>query len=684
LVLVGLLAFRFSVSVSRVIKGIGTAVDSVRGGDLRVRAAVRTGDELQELADSFNAIVDRFSETVKTEAEERQELLLINKAIESSSDAIVIKDTVRGNAHYNRRLVELSGYSAEELQSAGGASTLYEEGGASRELLDAFARGESWTGEIPLRTRSGALVPTSVRANVIKDEAGAVIGRIAIHTDITDRKRMEQALKRSELQYKGVFEGASDAIIISEPDTENVLEVNSRACEMYGFSRDEFLRVSLKKLKKNGATGDGQAGKLVEQVKGPHLEAVHLRKDGSPISVLGSSSTIEYDGKKVVLGIVRDITDRKKTEELLEQNLKEFLNLVSIISEGDLTRRGTERGGMLGDLTASINKMLENFSAMLTRVKQIGLSVTSSATEILAASEQIAAGSQRQADEITNTSSAVEEMAASMSQVSRNAEASAEAARRALDMAEHGDRSVRDTSEAMVRIDSAVQRTAEKMRLLAKRSSEISEIIDLINDVASQTNLLSLNAAIEAAHAGEAGLGFSVVAEEIRKLAERSARATRDVGSLIKAIQNETSEALEAMENGMKEVRDGSVLANQARQSLQEISGVVRQSAELIEEISAASEEQARVTRNLAGAMQTVSSITLETSAGAHETAQTIQGMVTLTEELNRGISEFRVKDDFIHPFSYESPASEPASPPASPQGHQGNGSQFMGFGSGD
>jgi PAS domain S-box-containing protein len=688
LVLVGWLALRFSVSVSRAIKGIGTAVDAVRGGDLRVRAGVRTGDELEELAGSFNAIVDRFSETVKTEAEERQRLFLINKAIESSSDAIVIKDTVRGTAHYNRRLVELSGYSAEELQSAGGASTLYEEGVASQELLDAFAKGESWTGEIGLRTRTGAFVPTNVRANVIKDEGGGVIGRIAIHTDITDRKRMEHALKRSELQYRGVFEGASDAIIISEPDTENVLEVNSRACEMYGFSRDEFLRVSLKKLKKNGAAGEGQAGKAVELGKGPHLEAVHLRKDGSPISVLGSSSTIEYDGKKVVMGIVRDITDRKKTEDLLEQNLKEFLNLVSIISEGDLTRRGAEHGGMLGDLTASINKMLDNFSAMLTRVKQIGLSVTSSATEILAASEQIAAGSQRQADEITNTSSAVEEMAASMSQVSRNAEASAEAARRALDMAEHGDRSVRDTSEAMVRIDSAVQRTAEKMRLLAKRSSEISEIIDLINDVASQTNLLSLNAAIEAAHAGEAGLGFSVVAEEIRKLAERSARATRDVGSLIKAIQNETSEALEAMENGMKEVRDGSVLANQARQSLQEISGVVRQSAELIEEISAASEEQARVTRNLAGAMQTVSSITLETSAGAHETAQTIQGMVTLTEELNRGISEFRVKDDFIHPFSYESPASGPASPPASrpasPEGHQGNGSQFMGFGSGD
>jgi twitching motility protein PilJ len=283
------------------------------------------------------------------------------------------------------------------------------------------------------------------------------------------------------------------------------------------------------------------------------------------------------------------------------------------------------------------------------------LSVSSSATEILAASEQIAVGSQRQADEVTNTSSAVEEMAASMSQVSRNAEASAESARRALGMAEHGEKSVVDTSVAMTRIDVAVQQTVEKMRLLAKRSSEISEIIDLIDEIAAQTNLLALNAAIEAAHAGEAGLGFSVVAEEIRKLAERSARATRDVGSLIKAIQNETTEAFEAMEKGMTEVKEGSALSEQARRSLQDISVVVRQSAELIEEISAASEEQARVTRNLAGAMQTISSITLETSAGAHETAQTIQGMVDLAEQLNAAISRFKVKEDFGRSFSYGS-----------------------------
>lgn len=348
----------------------------------------------------------------------------------------------------------------------------------------------------------------------------------------------------------------------------------------------------------------------------------------------------------------------REAEQATERSLNEFLRIVSALSQGDLTSRGREGDDTLGTAAQSVNRMLDNFASMLTEVKQIGLSVSSSSTEILAAAEQIAVGSQRQADEITNTSSAVEEMSASMNQVSRNVEASAAAARRALELAEHGDQSVRDTSEAMSRINSAVQQTAEKMKLLGLRSSEISEIIDLINDIAAQTNLLALNAAIEAAHAGEAGAGFSVVADEIRKLAERSARATREVGNLVKSIQSETSEALGAMEVGMKEVRGGSELVGQASHALQDISHAVRQSSELMEEISAASEEQARVTSNLAGAMQTISSITLESSAGAHQTAQTIEGMVGLAERLNKAISQFKVKDDYIHPFSYDVPES--------------------------
>src|SRR5215471_12247686 len=166
-----------------------------------------------------------------------------------------------------------------------------------------------------------------------------------------------------------------------------------------------------------------------------------------------------------------------QTDQAMQQSLTEFLEIVSSVSEGNLTKRGPEGDDALGKLVQAVNKMLDDFGLMLTEVKQIGLSVSSSATEILAAAEQIAVGSQRQADEITNTSSAVEEMAASMTQVSHNAESSAESARRALDLAQTGDKSVRDTSEAMLRIDDAVQQTAEKMRLLGIRSTEISEII---------------------------------------------------------------------------------------------------------------------------------------------------------------------------------------------------------------
>jgi PAS domain S-box-containing protein len=473
-----------------------------------------------------------------------------------------------------------------------------------------------------------------------------------------NRKTSERALKQSEEKYRTILESIEDGYyeVDLSGDLQFFNDPVSRILgypldELAGLNNREYLDPDVAKEVFKGYNKVFQTGVSRRDLSYP------VNRKGGERGFVETSISLRRDASgepNGFRGIIRDVTERRRAQEALEQSLKEFLTIVSSISEGDLTRRGSDGDDTLGRVIQSVNKMLDHFSMMLTEVKQIGLSVSSSATEILAAAEQIAVGSQRQADEITNTSSAVEEMAASMSQVSRNAEASAEAARRALETAEHGDRAVTDTSEAMGRIDLAVQQTSEKMRLLGLRSSEISEIIDLINDIAAQTNLLALNAAIEAAHAGEAGLGFSVVAEEIRKLAERSARATRDVGNLIKTIQKETSEALTAMDVGMREVKGGSQLAGQASKALQYISAAVRQSSELIEEISAASEEQARVTSNLATAMQTISSITLETSAGAHETAQTIQSMVGLSEQLNKAISQFKVKDDFIHPFSYD------------------------------
>src|ERR1043166_7959769 len=332
----------------------------------------------------------------------------------------------------------------------------------------------------------------------------------------------------------------------------------------------------------------------------------------------------------------------QEAQENLQKSVTEFLTIVSQIARGDLTLRGRVSNDALGNVVDSVNYMLDNFAKVLERVRKAAIDVQSSANEILVSSEQMSNGAGQQDQEITNTSSAVEELTVSMKQVSNNAEASAEAARRALDAAEQGNRAVRDTLEGMQRIRASVQATAKKIKSLGDRSLEISEIINLINAITEQTNLLALNAAIEAARAGEAGRGFAVVADEVRKLAEHSRTATKDIAALIKAIQAETNEAVVVMEEGTKEVEIGARLADQAGKALDAISSVVRQSAELVQEISLASKQQVRGTEGVAHAMQIISNITRQTSQGTRGTVATVSQLVKLSDQLNEALSQFR------------------------------------------
>ncbi|HEY6971580.1 MAG TPA: methyl-accepting chemotaxis protein [Candidatus Angelobacter sp.] len=333
----------------------------------------------------------------------------------------------------------------------------------------------------------------------------------------------------------------------------------------------------------------------------------------------------------------------QEAQETLQKSVTEFLTITSQIARGDLTLRGKVSSDALGNVVDSVNYMLDNFCKVLERVRKAAVDVQSSANEILIASEEMSSGAIQQDQEITNTSSAVEQLTVSMKQVSNNAEASAEAARRALDAAEQGNRSVRDTLEGMQRIRSSVQATAKRIKALGDRSLEISEIVNVINDITEQTNLLALNAAIEAARAGEAGRGFAVVADEVRKLAEHSRNATKDIAALIKAIQAETNDAVVVMEEGTKEVEIGAKLADQAGKALEAISTVVRQSAELVQEISLASKQQVRGTEGVANAMQIISNITRQTSQGARQTARTVEQLVHMSEQLNEALSQFRV-----------------------------------------
>ena len=347
--------------------------------------------------------------------------------------------------------------------------------------------------------------------------------------------------------------------------------------------------------------------------------------------------------RRAALRIAQSVPAAPEVNASLQRSITQFLTVINQVAQGDLTLRAKPTGDALGHLAEALNSMLDNFSQVLEQASKAAGDVSGRANEILVASEQMATGAMQQDQEITNTSSAVEELTVSMKQVSNNAEASAEAARRALEAAEQGNRSVRDTLEGMQRIRASVQATAKKIKTLGDRSLEISEIINVINDITEQTNLLALNAAIEAARAGDAGRGFAVVADEVRKLAEHSRSATKDIAALIKAIQAETSEAVVVMEEGTKEVEVGARLADQAGKALEAISTVVRQSAELVQEISLASKQQVRGTEGVANAMQIISNITRQTSRGARRTTSTVEHMVQLSQQLNEVLSQFRI-----------------------------------------
>jgi PAS domain S-box-containing protein len=657
----GGLAFVFASSFGSAIQKLQDTTDEVCAGNLSARVDINTGDEFEKVGNGFNLMMTRLEEMVNTELEQKMSLLSISKAIESCGDAISVSDLTRNSYYCNKRFMELFGFSSQEMQENGGLGFICKDAQMADHIYVALDKGNSWNGEVEMITRDQQTVLVYVRADAVKDEEGNLVGRIGVYTDITEQKRAEKELRASEERFFKTFNLSPQIIALHDMHDGRYMDVNETFLRTLGYNREEIINdTAINKGLWVAEDRDRVSSLLKTAGTFRNLEINLYTKSGEKRVVLLSAEMIELGDEKCVLCVGSDVTERKQLEDAMEQNLNDFLSLAAAVSDGDLTRRGTESEDAVGRVVELVNKMLEHFSQMVTQVKHIGLSVSSSATEILAAAEQMAVGAQRQADEITNTSSAVEEMAASMTQVSRNAEASADSSKRTFYLAERGGESVRFTVEAMGRINTAVIETSEKMRLLGIRSSEISEIIDLIEDIAVQTNLLSLNAAIEAAHAGQAGVGFSVVADEIRKLAERSGRATKDVANLIKGVQKETTEALAAMEIGMKEVTQGKEVAEQASAALKDISAAVNKSSDLIEEISTAADEQARVTMNLAAAMQTISSITIETSAGAHETAQTIRGMVYLSEQLNDAISKFKVGGDAARQFSFSPPMAAP------------------------
>jgi twitching motility protein PilJ len=340
------------------------------------------------------------------------------------------------------------------------------------------------------------------------------------------------------------------------------------------------------------------------------------------------------------------ITTLVQTEEerdVMQKRLMEFLVLVSEVSKGDLTKRGQVTADMFGNLADAFNLMLDRFAQLMRQVREAADRVHGSAGSLKGASSEMASTAKHQSSESIRAMSAVEGLIVSMRQVAETAGSSSDSARQALTATERGRLAVQETVQDMQSIRSAVQRMSKQVKGLGDRSLEISQIVSTIRDLAAQTNLLALNAAIEAAGAGEAGARFAVVADQVRKLAENSTQATREIAELVKVIQTETQDAVIAMEHETQAVEAGSASALKTGDVFKEISQIAQRSAELAQMIAQASIQQTSATEEVGRSIKDFTGGAATTQKAAEETRVTVDDMATMAERLTKSVGQFKL-----------------------------------------
>ncbi|MDO8696415.1 MAG: methyl-accepting chemotaxis protein, partial [Pseudomonas sp.] len=436
---------------------------------------------------------------------------------------------------------------------------------------------------------------------------------------VTDKEALDRLAEISELfQF---VSGSVDEILETSPE---LFQVRESAGSI--FTGSQMLLDSASQL--TVSFENLAAGRAANTLAGYVLGALAL----AAIILIG-------------LVMVRETNRRlATTAEKNERNqvaIMRLLDEIGDLADGDLTVSATVTEDFTGAIADSINYSIDQLRDLVETINQTAVQVAGAAQETQATAMHLAEASEHQAQEIAGASAAINEMAVSIDQVSANASESSAVAERSVAIANKGNEVVHNTITGMDNIREQIQDTSKRIKRLGESSQEIGDIVSLINDIADQTNILALNAAIQASMAGDAGRGFAVVADEVQRLAERSSAATKQIEALVKTIQADTNEAVISMEQTTSEVVRGARLAQDAGVSLEEIEKVSKTLAALIQNISNAARQQASSAGHISNTMNVIQEITSQTSSGTTATARSIGNLAKMASEMRKSVSGF-------------------------------------------
>jgi len=456
-------------------------------------------------------------------------------------------------------------------------------------------------------------------------------------------------------------------------ETRTLIQALENGNDSMGMTavRDSDSRAKLMDLKKTFATFEQNAGPILRELQ----KLISARQAGARLqagseqlqaAVQALQTTLQDETSNLslvaiaVLGTLlvivlaltalafladsrRSATDAEAENKRNQEAILRLLNEMGDLADGDLTVRAQVTEDITGAIADSMNYTIDELRTLVTGVNNAAIQVTQKTAQAQSISAELLGAAERQSKEIEETTAQVLQVSRSISEVSSTAEEGARVAQRSLAAADKGRAAVQNSITGMNDIREQIQETSKRIKRLGESSQEIGEIVELISDITEQTNVLALNAAIQAASAGEAGRGFSVVAEEVQRLAERSGEATKQIGAIVKTIQADTQDAVAAMEKSTMGVVEGAKLSDAAGQALSEIDYVSKNLAQLIQTISQATNTQANATTRVAQNMQEILEITRQTTRGTQQAAGSIRDLAAVAQELKNSVAGFKL-----------------------------------------